>query len=145
MNLEIKTADNALVFIAERNLLADELPHAAFPTPVEIGLVGVVGNQAKAIAEISFLDLAREAQDCLAAMSASYFDFVLPALSRLKSLPLAVALIIAASAAYVFFGITDLERLATYGTTEGNVTSFVVAVMHAAVLMKIYVSALLTR
>lgn len=145
VNFEIKAADNALVFIPKRNLFADELPHAAFPVPVKVGLFGVIGGKAKAITKIAFFDLAREANNGLAAVGTSCLNLVLSALSRLQSLPFTVTLVIATSFACVFFGIADLERLAAYGATEGNVTAFVVAIMFAAVLVKVYVSSLLAR
>ena len=145
VNFEIKAADNALVFIPKRNLFADELPHAAFPVPVKVGLFGVIGGKAKAITKIAFFDLAREAQDGLAAVGASCLNLVSSAFPRLKSLPLAVTFVVAASLANVLLGVLNSKRFAADGTAKSNVTAFVVSVMFASVLVKIQVSSLLAR
>jgi hypothetical protein len=145
VDLIIKPTDNATVIVAERHLLANELPSPAFPVPVEVSLLGVEGGKAKTIAKVLLFELARVAVDRLSAVCASCCGFTSTPRSRNKPLPFAVALVIAASAASVFFCVLDLIGLAANGTSERYVTAFVVAVVLAAMLVKIQVSALLAR
>ena len=52
--------------------------------------------------------------------------------------------VIAAGAAHVLLGVVHLERLAANGASKGNTTTLVIAVMLAAVLVEVQISALLT-
>lgn len=143
VNFEIEAADNALVFVAKHHLLADKLPHAAFPVPVKVCLFGIVGGETEPITEVFFLDLARKSKDGFTAVGASCLDFMPSPRLRYKPLPLAITFVVAASFANVLLGVLHSERFAAYGAAEGNVTALVVAVVFASVLVEIYISALL--
>lgn len=144
VNPIVETTNNAAIVVAQDNLRSDESPHTPLPVAGKVSLLGVEGGKAQEITEIAFLELARESQDSFAAVGASCFGFVFSAGGGYKSLPFTAAIIVAASLACVFVGVTDLERFAAHGATQGNVTALIVAVVFAAVLVKVDVSALLT-
>lgn len=145
VNLEVEAADYTTVVVSEGDLLTNKFPHSTFPMPVEVSLLGIVGGKAKAIAEVLFPELARETKERLPAMRASRFDFMDTARRRSKPLPPSVALVITAGAAGVLFGVSGFKRFSAYGATERNVTALVIAVVFAAMLVEIQVSALLAR
>lgn len=145
MNLVIEPADNAFVPIPNRRLLADEFPFAAVPIAVHMRHFGIRSGLAVSIAVHALFDLARILADGLAAVRALHLDTLLTTRRRSKPLPFSVALVIAAGSACILMGVFNNEWLAADGASKGYIAALKVAVVLAAVLVIVQVSALLAR
>lgn len=98
LDIELETANDALVIVPQQNLFADKPPFTTLPVAIQVVLFREVCSQAKAIAEVPFFHLARILPEFLPAIRALYGDLVFATRRGSKSLPLSVALIAAACA-----------------------------------------------
>lgn len=141
LNIELEPANYTTMLVAQQDLFAHESPLAALPVAVEVELLREVCRQAKSVAEVSLLYLARILPQFCSALSALHSNFVATSRRGCESLPLAIALIIAACSLVV--ALPGVEGFAAYGATSCLLAAAVVAVVWAAMLVEVDVLALL--
>lgn len=141
LDVELETADDALVIVSQQNLLADKSPLAALPMSVEVLLLREVCGQAKAIAEVPFFHLARVLPEFLSTIRALHGDFVSTTRRGSEPLPLSIALIAAAS--FLIVAGPSLEGSSTNRATPSLFAASVIPVVSAAMLMEVDVPLLL--
>lgn len=144
MHLIVKSADSAFMIVSNQCLFSDKLPFPAAPIAVVVGVLWMFCCHAIAIAVHAFFDLARPLVKFSAAMGALDFDLLDAARRSGQSLPFPIARIIATGAAGVLMGVFYRELFAAHGANQFLVAALVVAVVFAAVLVEVDVSALLT-
>lgn len=141
MNMEIEPANDAFITISDHGLLFNKFPFTTLPVAVEVRHFWVSVVHALTIAIVSFLHLAREFLKHLTAVMTRDINFIYPSRFCGHALPFEIAIAIATR--NLVHARPLLKGIAANRARNLFLTAFIVSVVLSAMLVLIYVYALM--